>query len=228
VNATLIEFRDLSADVRHFLFESPQGDLVFTPGQFLSVSDTIEGRRITRAYSIASAPHGPRFELCLNRVKPGHMAPRLFELRPGDAIEIGKPAGHFVLRTPPSDSVMVATGTGIAPIRSLLEAHIEKLAACRVTLIFGARTEADLLYRDQFEALAARHPGFRFWPVLSRPAAGWSGRTGYVQRHVDDSIEDRRDVDVYVCGMKAMVNDVRGHLTELGFARERLVTEKYD
>jgi CDP-4-dehydro-6-deoxyglucose reductase len=224
-----LEFRDIAPEVRHFAFEAEGVErLDYEPGQFISISEAVGGKPITRAYSICSAPMGRRFELCLNRVPNGNLTPRLFELRPGDRVAFGGPTGHFVLRQPISDSILVATGTGIAPFRAMLQDCRVWASDREFTLIFGARYEHGLLYREEFEELARRQKKFRFWPVLSRPSAGWSGRTGYVQPYVGEALGDRRDLDVYVCGLKAMVNDVRRMLLEMGVDRRRIIYEKYD
>jgi CDP-4-dehydro-6-deoxyglucose reductase len=97
-----------------------------------------------------------------------------------------------------------------------------------VMLIYGVRYEESLLYRTEFESLAKTHPNFRFVPTLSRANDAWTGARGRVQPHLLDAIGDRRDVDVYVCGLKLMVDDVRAALKELGFDRKQVVFEKYD
>ncbi len=137
------------------------------------------------------------------------------------------PLGSFKLRDPLSDSVMAATGTGVAPFRSML--NTDTLASGKqFTLILGARYEEGLLYRTEFETLAGRFPNFKFVPVLSRPKDGWRGRTGHVQPHVMETAGDRRDLDVYMCGLKAMVDDLRAVLKQAGFDGKRLIYEKYD
>ena len=100
MEARLVESREIAPAVRHFEFEALGVDrLEFAPGQFTSFIDMIDGKEITRAYSMASAPSGSnRFELCLNRVDPGHLSPRLFEMKPGDRIEMRRPLGMFALR----------------------------------------------------------------------------------------------------------------------------------
>jgi len=229
VKAILVNVREIAPDVRHFVFETPEvSDLSFTPGQFVSLSRDIGGKEITRPYSIASKPHGNHFDLCLNLVKEGLLSPWLFTLEPGAEIETTAPLGYFVVRNPQRDAVFVATGTGIAPIRSMLEDWIERGDPRQLTLIFGVRYEHSLLYRDEFEKLAAEHPNFRFWPTLSRPELSWTGRTGHVQQHLPEAVGERRDVDVYICGLKAMVDDVRVMLKGMGFDRKQIIYEKYD
>jgi CDP-4-dehydro-6-deoxyglucose reductase, E3 len=227
--ARLVEYSDIADEVRHFVFEAVDMDgLEFVPGQFVSFSSIFDGKKVVRAYSIASPPQGNLFELCLNEVKEGKLSPRLFNMQVGDTIEMRGPLGYFVMRNPPTDSVLVATGTGIAPFRSMIKAHLAAGDARRFTLLFGVRYERNIMYCEEFERLAAEHPNFRFWPTLSRPEEGWRGRTGHVQAHLLDAIGERRDIDVYICGLKLMVDDVRSMLKELGFDRKHIIFEKYD
>jgi CDP-4-dehydro-6-deoxyglucose reductase, E3 len=229
VRAVLVETRDLAPEVRHFVFAAPDvPELHFKPGQFVSFSEMLGGKKIIRPYSIASLPSGNRFELCLNRVPEGHFSPHLFAMKPGDSVEMTQPLGFFVVRNPQKPAIFVATGTGIAPFRSMAPGYLDHPEAKDLTLIFGVRYENSIYYGGEFEALAARHSNFRFWPTLSRPEPSWSGRHGHVQLHLLQAIGDRRDLDVYICGMKAMVDDVRAILKEMGFDRKQIVFEKYD
>lgn len=234
MRATLLEVRDIAPEVRHFVFEVPGvQELHFKPGQFVSLNESINGKTITRAYSIVSLPSGNRFELCLNLVHAGAFTPHLFGMQPGDSIETSAPLGFFVLRDPAKEAVFVATGTGIAPFRAMAPDYLSHPHAKQLTLIFGVRHEQTIYYRDDFEALTCRHSNFRFWPTLSRPvpsqgASSWTGRTGHVQTHLQEAIGERRDLDVYICGLKAMVDDVRAILKGLGFDRKQIIFEKYD
>jgi ferredoxin-NADP reductase len=230
MQARLIESIEIAPDVRHFVFEAPEVEKVeFIPGQFVSFTDVVNGKNITRAYSIASAPSGThnRFDLCLNLVKEGVFSPHLFELKPGDSVQMLPPLGQFVLRHPERDAILIATGTGIAPFRSILGAHLNETSPA-FTLLFGVRHEHSLMYRNEFEEMARRLPQFRFWPTLTRPEPSWTGRTGRVQTHLSEAIGERRDVDVFLCGLKAMVDDVRHILKDMGFDRKQILYEKYD
>jgi NAD(P)H-flavin reductase len=224
MTARLIEFRDLSPATREFTFESDE-PLEFTPGQFISLFAEPNGKTITRAYSIASPPCGNRFDLCLNLVEDGHLTPWLFQLQLGDSIEYKGPFGTFILRHPQNDSILVATGTGVTPYRSILQHHHFDRSC---TLILGARHEHGLLYRAEFEALEQTNPNFHFIPTLTRPAPSWQGRTGRIHDPVLEEVGDRKDVDVYICGLAEMVNELRNKLKEKGLDRKRIIVEKYD
>lgn len=219
--------------VHHFEFEVPGvQELAFTPGQFVSVIDREDGKDVTRAYSIASPRGGNRFALCLNRVEDGIVSPWLFGLKPGDEVEMHEPLGYFTLRHPGHRAVFVATGTGIAPFRSMLLDHLPRTEP-RITLLFGVRYMEGLLYRDEFEQLEKKYQSFRFLPTLTRPTESWKGRTGRVQAHLDEALalrtsEELPTVDVYICGLKEMVDDVRKELKQRGFDRKQIIYEKYD
>lgn len=229
MKARLLGYRDLGPEVRHFDFDIPElSTLAFTPGQFLSLTTSLNGKMVTRAYSIASPPDSNRFELSLNRVKEGLLSPHLFELRTGDTIQVTGPHGSFVLKSPPRDSVFIATGTGVAPFRSMLHHHLVHGGRHEFKLLFGVRYEEGILYRGEFEQLERDHPHFAFLPTLTRPSASWTGKRGRVQQHLEDVLGARRDVDVYICGLKEMVNDVRGRLKAMGFDRKQIVYERYD
>jgi CDP-4-dehydro-6-deoxyglucose reductase len=239
MHAKLVESLEIAPGIRHFTFEVPEVDsLDFQPGQFVSLTAELAGKKITRAYSLASAPTaGNRFELCLNEVNNGAFSPHLFAMHPGDAVEMRPPLGTFVWRQDSKDALLIATGTGIAPFRSMLQAYLIEDSP-QITLLFGVRNQAQLLYGAEFEDMARRFPQFRFWPTLSQPEgqldsqpdsqSAWQGRTGRVQAHLDEALGQRRDLDVYLCGMKPMVDDVRQRLKDLGFDRKQIRYEKYD
>jgi NAD(P)H-flavin reductase len=97
-------------------------------------------------------------------------------------------------------------------------------------LLFGARYERDIYYRDEFERLAAEHPNFHFLPTLSRGSAEWNGLRGYVQEHVKAIVGDRKDKDMhaYICGLDKMLRANRELLKSLGWERTSIRAEKYD
>jgi ferredoxin-NADP reductase len=176
----------------------------FAPGQFVSgVALDAKGKQQTRAYSIASAPKENRFELCVNRVEEGFFSNHLADLPDlpiGSTIQIHGPHGHFILHEPITDSILVATGTGVAPMRGYLQwlfpqdgpdAGTDRSNGKQIWLIYGTRYESDIYYRAEFEALAARQPNFHYLPTLSRADESWTGLRGHVQIPLTGIIEER-------------------------------------
>lgn len=225
--ATLVESREIAPEVRHFAFETPE-PFAFRAGQFVTVRADIAGRPVKRAYSLASAPAGNRFDLCLNRVREGIFSPYLFDLRPGETVAAKGPYGVFTWREPARDTLLVATGTGIAPFRGMLQWRLPRDCEHNITLLFGVRHEHGILYRGEFEAMQRRFPHFRFAPTLTRPERPWTGLTGRVQTHLEEMLAGRRDLEVYLCGLWEMVAEARAMLTDLGVDRRLIVAERYD
>jgi NAD(P)H-flavin reductase len=177
----------------------------FAAGQFVSaVAADSTGKLQTRAYSIASAAQGNRFDLCLDRVKDGFFSNYLADLPDlpvGGTIQIDGPHGYFTLKEPITDSILVATGTGIAPMRAFAQwlfppeggpgAGPDRSQGKDIWLVYGTRHESELYYHKEFEALAARKPNFHYLVTLSRALDSWTGLRGYVQEYVAKIVEER-------------------------------------
>lgn len=263
--ARLLHKECISESAQTYHFEFVLDDLEafpFLPGQFISaVAEDRTGHEQTRAYSLASAPSKNQFELCLNRVEGGFFSNRLADLPAhlsddvpvGAAVRVYGPNGFFTLREPITDSLLVATGTGVAPMRSFLqylfpEGGPDRSQGKEIWLVYGTRYETELYYRAEFEALAARHANFHYLPTLSRDAENWAGLRGYVQDHVAKIVEDRIarsgpppavdpgippaelrfDINAYACGLNDMITAVRDRLKSFGWHRKQIVVERYD
>lgn len=222
----------LSDFTKHIEFEVEASAFGFVPGQWLSLQQSKpDGEEITRAYSIASAPNGGKFAFCLNRVQDGFMSNYLCDLPQGAVIQVKGPFGSFILRPPLRDTIFIATGTGIAPYRSMLHwlfADTERHHNKQFWLVFGSRTQRDIYYHDEFLQLAAEHPNFHYMPTLSRGSDNWPGLRGYVQEHIRKLAEGRSDMHAYICGLEKMVTANRELLKSLGWERKSILYEKYD
>ena len=249
------------AQCYHFEFVLDElASFPFTAGQFISaVAEDAKGKLQTRAYSRASAPRGNRFELCVNRVEEGFFSNHLADLPDlpiGAEIQIHGPHGHFILHEPITDSILVATGTGIAPMRGYLQSLFpdggpDRSNGKQIWLVYGTRYESDIYYREEFEALATRQPNFHYLPTLSRAQESWTGLRGYVQEHVARIIEKRAaqlgqplpaplpdpaipaseltfDIYAYICGLNEMVAGVRERLAGFGWHKKQIIFERYD
>jgi ferredoxin-NADP reductase len=238
----------LSDLTKHLKFEM-QGisRFGFVAGQWLSFkTNKPDGEEIIRAYSIASPPEdNNKFALCLNRVQDGFMSNFLCDMKEGDEISCQGPFGDFILRPPMRDTVFIATGTGIAPFRSMLhwllapmedgrprpssaDANKARHQGKQLYLLFGNRTEKDTYYHSEFQRLAEQHPNFDYLPTLSRGGPEWTGLRGYVQEHVPGIVARRTDMHAYICGLDKMVKANRELLKSLGWDRKSILYEKYD
>ena len=223
----LVRYEDLSPYVRSFECRAVADALSFEAGQYLSIEFELDGVAYSRPYSIASPPDGRRVEI-LARNNPGGAGTRfLWGLQRGSRLSVDGPHGSFVLRRPePRDSLFIANGTGIAPIRSMLGAALACPGRPRLTLLYGVRDQSDLVYHDELSDLARRHPNFSYEVVLSRPLDGWTGRSGRVQDHVAAALGGNAAIDAYVSGSPEMVADIRVILRTLGLAADAIRFEQ--
>ena len=232
--ARLVRSTSLSEQTKHLEFEiKAVPRFGFVAGQWLSFKTTKpDGEEITRAYSIASPPSGDnRIALCLNRVQDGFMSNFLCSMKEGDELPCQGPFGDFILRPPLRDTIFIATGTGIAPFRSMLHwllAEESRHQGKQLWLIFGNRCETDIYYRNELQRLAAEHANFHFLPTLSRGGPEWTGLRGYVQEHVSTIVLGRVDMHAYICGLDKMIKANRELLKSLGWDRKAILYEKYD
>jgi ferredoxin-NADP reductase len=232
--ARLVRSVALSELTRHLEFEmTGLPHFGFVAGQWLSFKTNLpDGEEITRAYSIGSPPTDDnRFALCLNRVQDGFMSNFLCDMKEGTEIRCQGPFGDFILRPPMRDTIFIATGTGIAPFRSMLHWLLggeSRHQGKQVWLAFGNRTERDIYYHDEFRLMAQAHANFHYLPTLSRDELGWQGLRGYVQEHVPAIAQGRTDMHAYICGLDKMVKANRELLKSLGWDRKSILYEKYD
>ena len=232
--ARLVGSVPLSEPTKHLEFEM-EGvpHFGFVPGQWLSLKQTRpDGEELTRAYSIASPPaDNSRFALCLNRVQDGFMSNFLCDMKEGEQITCQGPFGDFILRPPLRDTIFIATGTGIAPFRSMLHWLLpdpSRHQGRSFFLFFGSRTEKDIYYHEEFLQLAADHANFDYLPTLSRGGPEWKGLRGYVQEHVPGIVQGRTEMNAYICGLDKMIKANRELLKGLGWHRKSIRYEKYD
>ena len=232
--AQLLRAHWLSDETRHLEFEMKgMPRFGFVAGQWLSLkANKADGEEITRAYSIASPPdESNRFALCLNRVQDGFMSNFLCDMKEGEELLAQGPFGDFILRPPMRDTIFIATGTGIAPFRSMLHwllADPTRHQQRQLWLLFGSRYENDIYYHQEFLALAQQHSNFHYMPTLSRGGPDWKGLRGYVQEHLPRIVQGRTDMHAYICGLSDMIKANRDLLKSMGWDRKSILYEKYD
>ena len=201
----------------------------FKPGQFISfeMPHPLTGRLVTRAYSIASQPTRPDvITLLFNQVPGGPGSGFLFDLNAGDKTQFKGPAGNFYLREDPGRELLfIASGTGIAPIRSMLLANAERTDPKPATLLWGLRGQRDLYYQEELDDLTRNRPTLTVITTLSRPEPGWSGESGRVLRLIEERIPSVKDLAVYLCGNSAMIADATSMLQKKGLCP--IYREKY-
>ncbi|MBI4353562.1 MAG: hypothetical protein HY593_06540 [Candidatus Omnitrophica bacterium] len=229
-DATVTKIVSLTPTVKHFVLEYPkEADTRFIAGQFLMVHLEKEGKPHKKAYSIASSPSLPnKIELCIKLVEGGYVSTYFFGLKEGGVLHTSLPYGVFTVREPWEENlVFVATGTGIAPIRSMIQNLYEKNCGKNIWLIFGNRYENEILYQNEWETLARERKNLHFLPTISRPKH-WTGEKAYVQEVVKKLFMGRVDnADFYGCGLVPMCQQLKNALLEMNVPKERIHFEQF-
>jgi CDP-4-dehydro-6-deoxyglucose reductase len=218
----------LAPDVMKVVLRLPPGAaLRYLPGQYI---DVIGKNGLRRSYSVANAGGKVdgatgRLELHVRQVEGGAFSRYWFQdAQPSDLLRFEGPRGSFFLRDLAElDLVLLATGTGIAPVKAMLAELATRPADAQprsVSLLWGGRRPADLYWQPAFE-------GLHYTPVLSRADAAWTGARGHVQDVLLQAGSDWARTAVYACGSPAMIDGARAALTAAGLAPRRFVSDAF-
>jgi ferredoxin-NADP reductase len=232
--------RMLAPSVRHLAFERADGaDFAFVPGQFIQVHfHYADGKATKRSYSVGTVGDGGgrvrQLEIAVSYVDGGAATELLSQLDEGETIDASGPYGRFCLMEADSNRryLLVATGTGVTPYRAMLP-QMRALAAargCHFALVYGARSEAELLYGDEFEAFAREVPSFSFHPCFSRVPRAVPrphDRSGRVQVALGELGPNPEHDIAYLCGNPDMVDESFAMLKQAGLSVQHIRREKY-
>ncbi|MGY3484657.1 CDP-4-dehydro-6-deoxyglucose reductase [Bradyrhizobium sp. USDA 4011] len=199
----------------------------FKPGQFVGIrhSDGID-----RSFSIANAPRDDgTIELHIGRVAGGAFTGHVFEkLKINDVLEVSGPYGNFAFSSQNRPSIFVAGGTGIAPVRAILEALTRDDSRSSTRVYWGSRARSGFYIDRELRDLCGGGNGIEYVPVLSDPDDIWTGRTGLVHEAVLRDFTDLSDFDVYACGSPAMVDATYEALSARGARPDRFFADSFD
>ncbi len=229
---------DLTYDIKLLrlkLIDPPE--INFTAGQhaqlYTKPYDNVK-ESINRAYSIASPSSEKNYIDFMVRLMPEGMCTTWVHkhLKVGDEVKLVGPMGEFRLHDSEDEMVMVAGGSGMAPIAALLAEIAEKKIERKVTYFCGAVTKRDLFYMDEMREFEQQIPGFTFVPALSGdvPDDEWDGVRGLITKPLDNHLKERGEntnVQAYMCGSPGMINACIGVLTKNGVQRSNIFFDPF-
>lgn len=232
---TVTDIQQLTHDIKYVrLALQPSERISFKAGQYVQFYTAPYGKvkeTVFRAYSMASVPSDDQnVELIVRLVPQGICTTYVHTaLKIGDQVKLSGPYGDFYVRGKASQMVLIAGGSGLAPIRSIILDTLEKGLDKQMTLYFGAVTRRDLYYVEYFNDLAAKNANFRFIPVLSapKPEDNWDGEIGLITETVDSQVPDATDREAYLCGSPGMINACLKVLAGKGFGEDQIFYDKF-
>jgi ferredoxin-NADP reductase/multimeric flavodoxin WrbA len=225
--------RPENGDAVTVLFEDPAHDpLTYEAGQYITLDLEIDGVRVRRAYSLASAPDEPGLAITVKRVPGGQMSNHIHDaLQVGDVVRSHGPSGHFV--TGEAQNILLfGGGSGIVPLAAMARTVLRNASDARVTLVYGASSKTRAIYAEALDALAAEAPErFALHWVLEAPDAEWRGARGRLDEAGIGALLDGLQLDAFdavmLCGPDAMRGSVRAMATARGVDEKRIAEESF-
>jgi ferredoxin-NADP reductase len=201
------------------------------PGQFLTFQLTIDGRRVRRSYTVSSSPvHENYVEITPKRIENGCVSAFLNErAEPGLTVEASGPYGRFYFEEKLHKSiVLIAAGSGITPMISMMRYIDDLELATPVTLLYCVRTAADIIFENELARLSRSLPNFEYEVCLSKPDPTWKGRTGRLtEEFVSEKVPDLDSSTFFLCGPMGFMENARQILSTLGAKQERILQESF-
>ena len=227
----VIRIENETPSTRRFWIQIPELEKFdFIPGQFITFDLPIHEKpnKRVRSYSIASWPDGSNiFELVIVLLEGGLGTTYLFnEVKVGSELTLRGPQGVFTLDEDDyqKDIIMICTGTGIAPFRSMANyIKLHNIKFKNIYLVFGTRTKKDLLYYEELKNIGLEN--FHYIPTLSREQ--WEGRSGYVHNIYEEICANRQPVSFLLCGWKVMIDEAKKRIVEMGYDKKSIHQELY-
>lgn len=232
-----VEFiKDLTPTIKHLRLVLPEKEEIeFKAGQYVQILAPLykgNDEEVYRAYSIASSPMDPKaVELYIGYVKDGKATTYVHNfLKEKQKLTVVGPYGDFYYRDSDLDMVLVAIGTGMAPIMSILKYMRANNIQRKATFFFGARTSEDLFEMDELMQLQKDMPNFTLITCLSRPTekCNWTGETGRVTDLLQKFLTDASGAEAYLCGSPVMIDSVIPLLREKGMIEENIMYDKFE
>jgi CDP-4-dehydro-6-deoxyglucose reductase, E3 len=220
----------LNNDVIRLILELPKTErLQFMAGQYIDILMK-DGKR--RSFSLANPPHeDQKLELHIRYYEGGLFSEYAFnDLKNKTLLRIEGPLGQFTLHESDRSIIMIAGGTGFAPVKSLVEYSLEKNDARPLHIYWGARTKTDLYFDDIAKQWSIDHKHIKYSPVLSETdnINDWKGKTGFVHEAVLADYADLSEYDIYACGPPPMINAVVESFPEQGLDKKRLFSDSFE
>lgn len=233
VNGRVVAQQKLTHDITRLVVQLEES-LSYKAGQFAEISiDSLRGDAlygVSRSYSFATSPQpNSRVTFFVRKVPGGVFSTLIYDANVvGHQVKVEGPLGHFWLRPAEAPLLLVAGGSGLAPILAILQEAVLRQNRRPVTLLFGARTQRDLYALDEIKAIAAQWSApFRFVPVLSHEEGGsdWQGARGLVTERIPALVEV--GAHAYLCGPPGMIDSAVSVLIDEGVARENIYADRF-
>ncbi|MBI5213700.1 MAG: FAD-dependent oxidoreductase [Nitrospirae bacterium] len=226
----VIEIMQRTDDVKSFRF-AVSDDIDFKPGQFFMVTIKINGQEATKHFSFSNSPTEKGYVEFTKRITNSEFSQALDRLKVGDWARLKMPYGLFTFEGEYENIAFLAGGIGITPVRSICKYACDRKLSADMILIYGNKTERDIVFREDFLAMEAENKNMRIVYTVDNPIdkKTWNGRTGFITvEMIREDISDYSDRVFYICGPPKMVDYLSALLSEeLKIPKERMKVEQF-
>lgn len=224
LNGKVIEKKFLTEDVILLSLLVPK-DFSFQAGQFITMFLEKDSVKKPRSYSILNQPSQKgRLDFVIKLLEQGFASEIFREMEIGEEIEMKGPFGHFLFHPEGSEEhLFIGTGTGLAPLYSMIKENVKKYPDKRFQLLLGMRYQKDIFMEEELKKLAKENKNFNYVITLSREE--WNGPRGRVQKHLPKNLKDKT---FYICGLKELVLETKELLLSKKVEADKVNFERYN
>ena len=232
--AKVTGIKDYTYDIKELTLELIDSTINFKSGQYIQLHAPRYGKvkqSVSRAYSISSNESNKSMVQIIIRLVPkGICTTWVHEyLKEGDELNFTGPYGDFYIRDTSKDIIFIAGGSGMAPIKSMLEKLNENDSQRKIAYFFGARCKDDLYLTDYLYEFETKLTDFQYHPVISQPCEEdqWQGKTGYITPYLKDVIKDSKNTEAYLCGSPGMISAMVKGLKKYGISENNIFYDSF-
>ena len=214
-------------NVKSFRFPKP-ATLSYKAGQFLIATIKANGKELNKPFSISSSPTEKEHIEFTKKLSESEFSTALKTLKTGDWARIDAPHGSFTFDGEHEKICLLGGGIGITPFRSICRYCTDKRLSTKITLLYGNRSENDIVFRDEFEAMQKQNPNFKVVFTVNEASSHWKGAIGFITTElVKKEIPDYKENVFYTCGPPAMVEAMEKLVEALGVPKTQLKHEYF-
>ncbi len=216
-----VKTESVARDFRTFWFEPDNGEVSYKAGQHLPVELEIDGERISRRYTLSSSPSRPGLAISVKRIGDGLVSNWLHDnLRVGKGIKALAPGGEFYVEDNDKPRLFLTAGSGVTPAISMVRFLADNNRLSDAVFLHLCRSEADIPFKEELDALQLAHPGLTVLFALSKPANGWSGLSGRLSAKHLSQVSDLSEREVFCCGPEGFMTAAKSMLLGLGLPEQ--------
>ncbi len=203
-------------------------ELEYKAGQFFFVNLLKDGKEISHHFSFSSSPTNPAYIEFTKKLTDSEFSATLRASKAGDWARIDAPYGKFTFEGEHPKIALLGGGIGITPFISMCQYAADKGLSSKIMLFYGCRTQADVVFKEEFEKIAQKNPNFKIMFVISQPEPDWTGVKGHISaKMVKQTLPDYSDYVFFSCGPPPMVKAMQDLVAALGLPKEQLKLEYF-